>query len=102
MINEIDASAIIAHLVTKSEETVVIIKKDRVIEIGGQIEKNHPSVVIDTDRYAFHAFQSFCNDDISNSGVNIVVNKNDSLMLKRLQRMLPSLKVRKYIDDIVG
>ena len=101
MISEIDASAIIAHLVTKSKENVVVIKRERVIEIGGMIEQRHPSVVIDTDRYAFHAFQRFCNDDILNPGSNIVVNKNDSFIQKRLQRILPSLKVRNYIDDIV-
>ncbi len=102
MIHEINASAIIACLATQNKDSKVRISIKRVIEIGCEIEKKHPSVFVDTDRYAFHSFASISKKAISVKGAEILVDKSNPLLANRLNRMLPSEIVCKYIDEIVG
>lgn len=102
MIREINASAIIACLAIKSKDHKVRININRVVEIGCKIERKHPSVFVDTDRYAFHSFASISKKAISVKDAEIVVDKSNPLLANRLNRMLPSEIVCKYIDEIVG
>lgn len=57
---------------------------------------------MDTDRYAFHSFASISKKAISVKEAEIVVDKSNPLLANRLNRMLPSEIVCKYIDEIVG
>ncbi len=102
MIHEINASAIIARIVAKSNSNEVRISINKVVEIGCKIEKKHPSVFVDTDRFAFHSFVSIGCKEISVKDTDIMIDKSNISFTKRLNRMLPSDKVCKYIDEFLG
>lgn len=102
MIHEINASAIIAYLATQSKDRKVKISVKRVVEIGCSIEMKHPSILVDTDRYAFHSFVSVSTKAISVRESEIVIDKSNHLLKSRLYRMLPSEAICKYIDEIIG
>lgn len=102
MIHEINASAIIACLAAQSKGNKVKISVKKVIEIGCKLEKIHPSVFVDTDRYAFHSFVSINTKAITIRESDIVIDKSNHLLKSRLNRMLPPEDICKYINEIIG
>lgn len=102
MTHEINASAIIARIVVKSKDNNVRINIKKVVDIGCKIERKHPSVFVDTDRYAFHSFVSISNKAISVKNADIIVDKSNQLLANRLHRMLPPEIVCRYIDEVIG
>lgn len=102
MVHEINASEIMAFLVNKSEAKQVRIEIKEVVSIGCKVESLHPSVFVDTDKYSFHSFASISNKSIKIEGTEIVVDKTDRNLSNRLERMLPTFVVRKYIEEIIG
>lgn len=102
MIHEINASAIIALLIKKSEKERVTIEINNVVSIGCEVEQKHPSVFVDTDRYSFQSFASISKNAIKVSGGKIIIDKTDDFLSRRLERMIPAAIVCKYIEEIIG
>lgn len=102
MIYEINASEIMALLVNRSDQKQVRIKINEVISIGCEVESKHPSVFVDTDKYSFHSFASICKKAITIDENEIVVDTTDQNLSNRLKCILPTVTVRKYIEEIIG
>lgn len=102
MVHEINASEIIALLVKRSVDKKVKIKINSVVSIGCKVEQKHPSVIVDTDKYSFHSFASINKKAIKIDGTVIVVDKTDKMLNYRLERMLPTEVICKYIEEIIG
>lgn len=101
MIYEINASEIMALLVNKSDKKKVRIEINKVISIGCEVENRHPSVFVDTDKYSFHSFTSLSKKAITIDGNEIVVDTTDKFLSNRLKCMLPTVTIRKYIEEII-
>lgn len=102
MVHEISATEIIALLIEKSKQERVTIKIKNVISIGCKVEDKHPSVFVDTDRYSFHSFASICKDSITMTKKEIVIDKTNTVLHNKLERLLPTITVRKYIEEVIG
>lgn len=101
MVHEINASAIIALLAKKSTETEIEINVNQVISIGSKVEMKHPSVFVDTDKYSFHSFARISSKSIRLERTKIVIDKTDHVLIGKLNRMLPTEIVCKYIEEVI-
>lgn len=99
MIHEIDASTIISHLVSENGKNKVVIEISKVKKLGCIIEKKHPSIVIDTDKYAFHSFKNIDAKAIKIQEARIIIDRTHSLLRKRIERMAPSAEVKSLITE---
>lgn len=101
MVHEINASAIIALLAQKSTEKEIEINLNQVISIGSKVEMKHPSVFVDTDKYSFHSFARISSKSIRLERTKIVIDKTDHVLIGKLNRMLPTEIVCKYIEEVI-
>lgn len=101
MVHEINASAIIALLAKKSTEKEIEINVNQVISIGSKVEMKHPSVFVDTDKYSFHSFARISSKSIRLERTKIVIDKTDHVLIGKLNRMLPTEIVCKYIEEVI-
>ena len=101
MVHEINASAIFALLAQKSTEKEIEINLNQVISIGSKVEMKHPSVFVDTDKYSFHSFARISSKSIRLERTKIVIDKTDHVLIGKLNRMLPTEIVCKYIEEVI-